>query len=271
MKKFFLLAMMFALILMTGCNLNDDKIKVGTIKYLNVTEDALDDTLVKHMVNRPVVKHIFFENVSSLIAGLESGQIDEMSIYRTVALYLSNNNPEFDWEISEPIVSDMFCCAMKESNDALRKEFDDAILTISKDGRLAKLVKTYINEYTRGDVPEPVELPTFYGAPTIKIGVTGDLPLLDYIRPDGEPAGFNTAVLAEISRILGKNFVLVQIDSGARSAALASEQVDVIFWAVSPKSADVLPKNFDSPEGVILTVPYFSDDIVHVKLGKKNE
>lgn len=271
MKNVLSLALMFAVMLMTGCGDSDNhEVKVGTIKYLNVTEDKLDEVLIDNRPDSQRVKrrHIFFDNMSMLIAGLESGQVDEVSIYRTVAMYLQNTHPDILWDVSEPIVSDMFCCAMLEENAALQKEFDAAILQISKDGTLSRLVKTYIDETHKGKLPVVVEMPTFYGEPTIKIGVTGDLPLLDYIRPDGEPAGFNTAVLSEISRIIKKNFVLVEVDSGARAAALNSKHVDVIFWAISPKSGSVLPKNFDLPDGVIVTAPYFSDDIVHVKLSK---
>ena len=202
-----------------------------------------------------------------MTAALQSGQIDEMSVYRTVALYLINTNPDKEWTISESVVSNAFCCALRAEDTALKKEFDNAIRSLSKDGTLSKSVKAYIHEVNSSDIPPAVELPTFYGADTIKIGVTGDLPVLDYIRSDNQPAGFNTAVLAEISKRIGKNFVLVQIESGARALALTSKEVDVIFWAVTPKDG-VLPINFDTPEGVILTEPYFTDDIVHVKLIK---
>ena len=268
MKKFLPLVLIVALII-TGCGFGEEKsLKIGTVKYLNVTEDMLNQILID---NRPYLKdrkheYIAFENLNAMVAGLKSGQVDEISIYRTVALYLANVNSDVEWEISEPGISDMFCCALKDNNADLKKEFDGAILSMSKDGRLAKIVKTYLDDSEHGQIPDAVELPTFYGKPTIKIAVTGDLPLMDYIRPDGQPAGFNTAVLAEISRTIEKNFVLVQIDSGARAAALSSGLVDVIFWAVSPKSETKLPANFDTPEGMILTAPYFSDDIVHVKL-----
>ena len=268
MRKFLLLGLIAALMI-SGCG-SDNTVKVGTIKYLNVTEEVLDNYSVgvatKHA---PYRKHIFFDNMTLMIAALESGQVDEISIYQTVASYLKNNNPEYHWDISKPIVPDMFCCAMRAEDVELREEFDDAILTISKDGTLAKLVKKYISDFSNSVSPESVDLPTFYDAPTIRIAVTGDMPPLDLVKADGKPAGFNTAVLAEISNIIKKNFVLVQVDSGARAAALSSKQVDVIFWAVASKlDAPKIPKNFDTPDGVILTIPYFTDEIVHVKLIK---
>ena len=85
--------------------------------------------------------------------------------------------------------------------------------------------------------------------------MTGDLPPLDYVSEDGSPAGFNTAILAEIAKRLGKNIEVVDIDSGARAAALSSGQIDVIFWV-------------DKPEGVELSEPYFKDDVEHLQIKK---
>ena len=111
-------------------------------------------------------------------------------------------------------------------------------------------------------------MPHFDGAGTIKVAVTGDLPPLDYMRADGKPAGFNTAVLAAISQQLGKNFELVDVDSGARAAALTSGEVDVVFWVAVPHDETIVPADFDKPEGMIVTAPYFTDEIVHVQLKK---
>ena len=135
-------------------------------------------------------------------------------------------------------------------------------------------MKTYIVDASQNDSLPVVEMPTFNNdefdedfEPPIRIGVTGDLPPLDYISADGTPSGFNTAILAEISTRLKKNFVLVSIDGGARSVALTSGQVDVVFWVVVPTYDDVA-LDIDKPEGMILTDPYFTDEIAHVRLKK---
>ena len=284
MKKIFALLMICSLVLMTGCGGQqggDNKpaekgaIKLGTIKHLNVTETLLDNYFEKaasrmnQTAGMYAPKHVFFDNMVSMLAALDSKQIDAISTYESVAAYITAQNPDMQFEISDPAVTDIFCFAMRADETALQKEFNSVIFTISKSGKLAQLVKNYINDFNHADEPNAVELPTFYGKPTIKIGVTGDLPLLDYIRADGKPAGFNTAVLAEISRIIEKNFVLVQIDSGARAAALTSGQIDVIFWAVAPQTASAIPYDFDKPENVIFTKSYFADDVAHVRM--KNE
>lgn len=267
MRKF-LAIICVATLLTVGCG--SDKVqRIGTIHHENVTEEAFAKYYEKTLQSRGKnsdCKYIFFDNMNSMANALQSGQIDQMSTYESVASYILTRNHNVEWEELDPVLTDIFCCAMRKEDAALKKEFDAAILKMANDGTLADLVKTYINESARKETPTIIKMPAFYNDTTVRIGVTGDLPMLDYIRPDGIPAGFNTAVLAEISKLIGRNFVLVQVDSGARAVALASGKVDVIFWAVVPRGTDNLPLDFDKPDGVILTEPYFSDKIVHVKL-----
>lgn len=280
MRKIFaaLLAAMF--IFVTGCGdnkppaENKSQIKLGMIKHLNVTETLLDNYFEKAASRMQQTsglytpKHIFFDNMTSMLAALQSGQIDALSTYYSVSKYLIAQNADLEPVPNIPKVSDAFCCAMRKEDDALKKEFDDALLKMTADGTLAKLAKTYITDADYSVPPPAVDLPTIDGATTIKIAVTGDLPPLDYVNADGTPAGFNTAVLAEISRLIGKNFEIIDIDSGARAVALTSGKVDVIFWVAVPQNDTLAPPDCDTPEGVILTEPYFTDEIAHVKLKK---
>lgn len=273
MKKFLLI--ICAALLMTGCGDNDTKrvetINVGTIRYMNVTEDALNkfhEQQPESADTQPKYKYVFFDNMPSVIAALQSGQIDEFSTYETVADYLVMHDTKFERTPSETVMIDMFCCALRENEVELKREFDAAINAMRADGTFTSLVKDYISNINHSIIPPSVAMPAIYDANTIKVGVTGDLPRLDYVRADGTPAGFNTAVLAEISKRIGKNFVLVQIDSGARAVALLSGVVDVIFWAAVSGDKTGMPEDFDRPAGMIFTEPYFSDKTVHVNLKK---
>ena len=201
-----------------------------------------------------------------MTSALLAGQIDELSTYETVADYLINQNQRLERAPDDNGMIDMFCCALREDEVELKTEFDTAIRAMRQDGTFTRLLKDYMSNINHSVIPKPIEMPTFYDAQTIRIGVTGDLPRMDYIRADGVPAGFNTAVLAEISRHIGKNFMLVQVDSGARAAALASGEVDVIFWSVFPEGINGLSAGFDRPDNMIFTVPYFSDRIGYVRL-----
>ena len=282
MKKIFALLVTCALILATGCGSqsgnktpeNNEALKLGTIKYLNVSETLLDEYFEKaasrmsQTSSLRAPKHVFFDNMSSMLAALQAGQIDEFTTYKCVGNYLATQNTACEVTTQGvPKISDSFCCALREDESDLKKEFDDAITKLTADGTIAKLAKTYITDANFADLPA-VDMPHFDGADTIKVAVTGDLPPLDFVRADGKAAGFNTAVLSAISQQLGKNFELVNVDSGARATALTTGEVDVVFWVAVPLDETVMPADFDKPAGVIVTAPYFTDEIVHVRLKK---
>ena len=96
--------------------------------------------------------------------------------------------------------------------------------------------------------------------------MTGDLPPLDLILADNSPAGFNTAMLAEIAKRLGRNIEIVQIETGSRSAALTSKLIDVVFWVIVPLGNNKIPIDIDKPEGLELSNPYFQDNVALIKL-----
>ena len=158
---------------------------------------------------------------------------------------------------------DSFCFALREDEIELKDSLNMVIKEMQSDGTLERLTKEYITAINADTDPPAIELPHFDGADTIKVAVTGDLPPLDFVSADGKPAGFNTAVLAEIAKRMSKNIELVQVDSGARAAALTSKQVDVVFWAIVPVS-EIIPSDTDKPDGVILTEPYYKDKIAHM-------
>ena len=106
------------------------------------------------------------------------------------------------------------------------------------------------------------------GAETIKVAVTGDLPPFDLVLADGTPAGYSTAVLSEISRRIGKNIEIIDVDSVARASILTSKGADVVFWVSVPKDSTLLPNNIDQPDGIAVSEPYYHDLITHVGLKK---
>ena len=273
MKKIFSLLMICALLLVTGCggdNKDSDagKIKLGMITRLNASEEnfgdfmkQIEDTLkVKIASHKPV----FFDSLNTMEMSLESKQIGEMSTYRSVARYILAKDPRFEVLKDHSLeFIDSFCFALREDETELCDSLNMVIKEMQNDGTLDRLTKEYITDINTETDPPAVELPHFDSADTIKVAVTGDLPPLDFVSADGKPAGFNTAVLAEIGNRLQKNIELVQVDSGARAAALTSKQADVVFWAIVPVS-EIIPQDSDKPEGVILTAPYFKDKVVHM-------
>ncbi|MBR1859223.1 MAG: transporter substrate-binding domain-containing protein [Selenomonadaceae bacterium] len=198
--------------------------------------------------------------------GLKSKNIDEMSLYKCVGDYLKSKDSKIEI-LSESQLNfvDLFCCLVRAEDIELKQSIDAAIKSMKDDGTLDKLTKEYITDLKSN--PPPVEISKIDGADTLKIAVTGDLPPLDLVLSDGKPAGFNTAVLSEISKRINQNIEIVQVNSAARAAALTSKEVDVVFWATKP-FGDKIPDDIDKPDGLELTVPYYQDDVVHIGLKK---
>ena len=249
------------------------KIKLGMIKYLNASEENMNE-LIKKIEQKQGERLsdfsiIYYDNLSSMQMDLATGNIDEMSTYQCVSNYIIGRDKKF---VPVPIavkLYDSFCCAFREEDAVLKDAFDKALQAMIDDGTLINLTKKYITNLTADEEPPATEMPHIAGAATIKVAVTGDLPPLDLVLANGTPAGFNTAVLAEISKRIGKNLEIIDIDSGARASALQGKVVDVLFWARQPDEDSGMPSDVDRPAGIIFSTPYFSDKIFHLAIDRE--
>ena len=317
MKK--LLSLVLGLILAASLGILPaaaETIRVGELVWLNNDEGART-TYMDHLFDylsaekspdeeyqAPDVQVVEYENLNSMLMGLISGQVDRITTYFSVGAYLCEQNeglelmltsPDYAPNASPALIAALvdtykgtdFSFLMLDSKTELRDLFNTAIQSMKDDGKLYDITQEQITAGIMGEEIVPATIDTIEGADTIKVAVTGDLPPLDYIAADGTPAGFNTAVLAEISRRIGKNIELVSVDAGGRATALASGAVDVVFWArVNTPKAELstqltddevqtiqyLRETFDSfrnaeddiPQGTIYTEPYYHDIFVEV-------
>ncbi|MBR2775322.1 MAG: transporter substrate-binding domain-containing protein [Selenomonadaceae bacterium] len=284
MKKL-LVTLCAAMLLMTGCGGGADKpatdkpadnfsaaeLKLGMVTRLNTDEKTMGGVLDQfaEKIGIKGTKHLpkFYDSFNAMQMGLESGQIEAISTYNSVANYVVANNDKLEIVPNDALnkITDAFCFAVRKDETALRDDLNKVIDDMKSDGSLDKLINDYVTNVAKGQTPPAVDIPKVDGAQTIKVGVTGDLPPLDLILADNSPAGFNTALLAEIAKRLNRNVEIVQIESGARAAALNSKLIDVVFWVIVPLGDD-LPIDLDKPEGLELSKPYFKDDVAVIKL-----
>ena len=253
----------------------------------------------------------FYDSLDSMVLGLLSNEIISFDIYSCVAKYICAQNDQLVNYVTYDTTSDRsgfvaevldrfsngFSFMMLEGNEALRDEFDKAIADMKADGTLANLVEEHITKVINGEEPQAIVPDQIEGAETITVAVTGCLPPMDYVAPDGTVAGFNTAILAEIGRRIGKNIKYSQVDSGGRAIALSTGSVDVVFWvrgvATGSKTINMTDEEFaaykeemekdftpeekeaiahldeilprvreytrDMPDGTIITEPYYTD------------
>lgn len=263
MKKLFILtlALLLALNLLTvpvlaeGSNEGDT---IGFLSFLNMSEEKilLDveasapalEYLDKHGIfetvgpKSPLQNIIFYDSLDTMLMGLQSGEVSALDIPDCTAKYLCAVNdevkqiilyhPEKAEGFSQNLLdrlSNGYSFMMLEENSALRDQFDQVIAEMAADGTLEALTRIHIADVAKNGEPEVIAFEKYDGEP-IRVAVTGALPPMDYMAEDGSFAGFNTAILAEIGKRLGKNIELVQVSSIGRALALAEGSVDVVFW-----------------------------------------
>ena len=248
-----------------ACSAERHILKLGMLSKMNATEEQFRDTWNDQFAPRNGKFEVavkFYEALDTMILDLEIGGITHMVLPYASAQYVLNKNRNYESVLMLNSNNMGLAFGFRDDSRELRRKFNEALNHMRDNWILQSIEGLYLAS-PGIDEPEPVEFEKFPGADTIKVAVTGDLPPIDYIAPDGTPAGFNTAVLAEIGAYLKKNIQLVEIASGARTAALVSGRADVVFWYEIDTSSEV---QNDVPKGVILSEPYYTwNRFIHIR------
>ena len=276
MKKFLAVLLFLSLSISTAFA-EIQELRTGMLSKMNMSQEDFQNRAKTDKSNNTkqvqtflsegvsIKEHKFYDSLVSLLMALEAGEIDLISLPESVAEYVMNTNPKYTVAGVTRIAPIFLALGFRKDDDPdLRNKINEALDAMKLDGTLAILQSKYILE-NAPEAPEPVEFENFENSDKkIKLAVTGDLPPIDFVAADGKPAGFNTAVLAELGKRLNMNIETVNIESGARAASLASGRVDVVFWFLYRKSDE--DNQMDIPEGIVLSEPYYSwNEILHIR------
>ena len=219
----------------------------------------------------------FFDTLMLMQMALDRGDIDEMILPDFVAEYLLKINKNYAPSCISNSGKMNLCFGFMKDNRALLNKWNDVLISMRNDFTLAGLHQKFIKNFPEDDSYDyiyginpktkkkrnEIHFEKFKDSPTIRVAVTGDLPPVDFIAEYGMPAGYSTAVLAEIGKRLRVNIVLVNVNAAARTAALKSGRADVVFWYEVNKSLESQP---DVNNEVILSVPYLEwDQFIHLQ------
>lgn len=265
MRKIFCAALLVILLAVPSYSLERLTITLGLLDKLNSTEERFAEAWKASFAPHGELLQVnvkFYSTLTAMQMALNAGEIAHMVLPEPSAQYLMNTAGGYDSVLVLRSKGMGLAFGFREDSKALRDEFNAALSAMRDNWVLAALEGAYITAPGKDD-PQPVKFTEFPGADTIRVAVTGDLPPIDFIAADGTPAGYNTAVLAEIGRHLKKNIELLDIDSGARSAALASGRVDAVFWYEVEQGTTT---QHDIPDGVIVSDPYYEwDRFIHLR------
>ncbi len=196
----------------------------------------------------------FYDSLMLMQMALSKGEIDVIATPECVGEFILRTNSAYKLR-GFILGKNPFALAFGFLDDRteLRDRFSKAVEDMEREGVIGILARDFITGPIAAN-PPAVSFEKFDDAEVLKVALTGDQPPLDYVASDGTPAGFNTAVLAEIGRRLHVNINPVIVETGARAVALKSGRADVVFWFQIFEGYDAQP---DVPEGVITSTPYY--------------
>jgi len=174
-----------------------------------------------------------FPTSNELVTALKTRRVDGMMTTVETSKFLISADDRLDILPDNRQMRGGLAMILRMTDNVLLNELNMAISLLKGNGVLERLYEQYISGVTVNALAQtPAQLPEIPDAQTILVGINGDLPPYDYISADGRPAGFNVALMSEISRILEKNIKFVTIPSEARYSALLSSarRMDLFFW-----------------------------------------
>ena len=212
---------------------------------------------------------VIYPNLTTAMLALEKGEVDMLSLSKSTADYMVAHNDKFTL-MSMPleegkVLVNKISMLTTDTNTELYEILNSGIKQLKENGTMDRLIEEDLKAFITSD-PTPSDLPTFEDAPTYKIAVTGDRPPMDFVTADGKAAGFNVALLTEIANIAQVNFEIVQVDSEARLTALASGNVDAVFWVATVDCMDCEKIIGAVPAGTLMTEDYFSEEVAFLVL-----
>jgi ABC-type amino acid transport substrate-binding protein len=219
-------------------------------------------TFFTELLGIPIQDFVCYPSVNEALMALKTGKVDTLLSMDANATFMAKNDPSL-YLYMDPRLADYndisFSMVVMSANEALCLKLNEAIAYLQGAGILEALTVAMIKG-TLADVP-PYE-----AEKTLYVGVTGDIPPIDYVDENGTPVGFNVNLMSQIGAYLGYKIEFVQLAKNAIIAALASGKIDVVFWqeqALSPEMLELLGVRSDA---ILSTDPYLILSITAIEL-----
>ncbi|MDO4731228.1 MAG: transporter substrate-binding domain-containing protein [Clostridia bacterium] len=242
------------------------KTKIGLLKTICGKEEFIKSHFVADHTSGTIdYDFVEYQTLSALVSAVTIRDIKGFSINESTAQYLLGKYSELSYNTAGTGTrTEDFSMVTLTENKEVYDLLNENIKQLKADGTMQALIDNSLTAYIQKD-PEPTQAqPHYEGAKTIKIGLTGDLPPMDFVTPDGDFAGFNVELLSEIARREQVNIEYVKVNSGDRKKYLQRGSVDAVFWS---RTVNCLEHNVSWSEiidGMSLTESYFSDDTVYM-------
>ncbi len=216
---------------------------------------ALSPEFVKEKTGVLPVSLLYTSTTSVAVSCLLDGTGDSLFTLAPVAEFYAARTEGLSAEVSDTRAS-LSMLVSKEKTD-LAGQLSDVIRRFKSDGTIVDLYATWVDSYKESGRPENAdtlpEIPVLASRSdgeipeTIRVGVSGTLPLIDYLLDDGVAGGFTAALWAAIAEELEVNVKFVSVLPESKVSALIDDKIDVYYWHF-----------LDVPDMCVATEPYLT-------------
>ena len=198
----------------------------------------------------------YFDNTAGAVAALVSGQVDAVFAPSFTGNYYAGQNDKIKTVTVNGNADSFAHMALRTADSELMEAINAAILDMKADGTLDKLYDGYITNLS--EEPEGKDLPVLTGAPTVRVGISGDIPPLDFIAANGKPGGYCAELLTEISERANINFEVSNMSNEVKFTALTTNKIDVFFFHFINNNIQAMKDTIADNPSIALSEPYFS-------------
>lgn len=215
-----------------------------------------DEIIAADMAMQLPYESVYAPTLNEAMLYLLSGRADYFLAIAETVQYLASRNDQF--VALEDESATMLRMVIRHEEEALAQAIDGVLEEMLADGTMEALYQEHIAGVIDGGEAQRVEPAVYEGARTILVGVSGDMPPIDYVTEAGVPAGFNTAVAAELAGRLEMNIEFVPVDSGARFVALHAGKIDLFFWELIPEVPAEMIETTEQIMDAHISIPYLN-------------
>jgi len=217
----------------------------------------------QELLGVPIKDFLCFPTINDAVLALKTGKVDTLLSMSPAATLLARLDPSL-YTYMDPRLKDFadvsLSMVVMRANEELGLSLNAAIAELAENGILLQLASSMFG----GQPPEAPQTETT-GAPLL-VGVTGDIPPIDYVDAAGNPAGYNVNLMAQIGAIIGREIEFVQVNKGAAITALVTGRIDILFWQEQAVTEEMRALTGELSDNVFVTDPYLTMSVTAVEL-----
>ncbi|MFO0821489.1 MAG: ABC transporter substrate-binding protein/permease [Pirellulales bacterium] len=122
---------------------DDARIKsLADCQTLNATVGTLGETAASRLLERMGIESKFYDGQAEPYQNLVLGRIDAVLMDLPIALYYARPNPKLQF-VGQPLERGHYAVAFRKDQESLAKQFDQAILTLAREGKLKEIYEKW--------------------------------------------------------------------------------------------------------------------------------